>query len=617
MIVLGVKYWQHDTGASIAFERNGSLVVHAITEARLNRYKSSHRFPFLSIDYCLKAAGLDSLKQVDVLALESYTHNWPSKFSSQLPINKTDNRMFDSDEGRFYDGNFATSLLYEQSSLLQHRKWQPIPHVTAHAASAYYVSPFDKAAILSFDASTNIFAGEGLTISQIDGYGYDGPLVHNGRVINPMFDQSQFYNGAWSFNWLTRKMGFSKFGAGKTMALAAFRARFPKRDILEIPKDRYFDFLISHQFPMAKLQALAAFDAKTAPGGVEALISDYWVNLAREVQDALEEDMLHLVALARRKAGSDNLCLAGGVALSCVGNRRILDENPGIRMFIQPAASDEGIALGCALAGYHANGGTKRQVMDTAYLGVANDRSQLAAKLDRWGLKHRPAGVQDVARLIADGSIIGRCFGASEYGPRALGNRSILADPRRADYVRKLNAEIKHRESFRPFAPSVLWEKTQLYFDMPVEGPFMIMAAQVRPEMRDRLPAITHVDGSSRPQTVRREQNPDYYDLIKAFGDLTGLYVLVNTSFNNDGEPIVETYEDAVISLCLTGLDYLYVDGVLVEPPADRAGLAKRLSAERADAIERAYKQSSERHCNMDAWRRLEQQLRADGIALP
>lgn len=616
MIVLGVKYWQHDTGASIAFERNGSLVVHAITEARLNRYKSSHRFPFLSIDYCLKAAGLDSLSQVDVLALEAFTHNWPSRLTSQLPLSKTENRIYDPLDNRFYDGHIVTSILCEQSSLLRHRNWKPIPHVSAHAASAYYVSPFDKAAIVCFDASTNLFAAEGLGIRLIDGYGYDGPLVHNGEVINQGFNEHQFYNGAWPFNFTTRKMGFSKFGAGKTMALAAYRDRFPKRDILGISKNRYFDFLISHQHAMVKLGDIPEFDAKTAPGGTNALVSEFWVNLAREVQDALEEDMLHLTAIARRKAGSDNLCLAGGVALSCVGNRRILDENPGIRMFIQPAASDEGIAFGCALAGYHESGGTKRQVMDTAYLGVANDRSQLAAKLDRWRLKHRPVAVEEVARLIADGSIIGRCFGASEYGPRALGNRSILADPRRADYVRKLNAEIKHRESFRPFAPSVLWEKTQLYFDMPVEGPFMIMAAQVRPEMRDRLPAVTHVDGSSRPQTVRREQNPDYYDLIKAFGDLTGLYVLVNTSFNNDGEPIVETYEDAVISLCLTGLDFLYVDGLLVEPPADRAGLAKRLSAERADAIERSYNQSTQRHCNMDVWRQFEQQFRIDGIPL-
>lgn len=616
MIVLGVKYYQHDTGASIAFERNGSLVVHAITEARLNRYKSSHRFPFLSIDYCLKAAGLDSLKQVDVLALEAFTHNWPGQLTSQLPLSKTDNRFFDQLENRFYDGSNTTSILCEQSALLQHKNWKPISHVMAHAASAYYVSPFDKAAIVSFDAATNLFAAEGLNIRLVDGYGYDAPLVHNGEVINPAFDEHQFYNGAWPFNFTTRAMGFSKFGAGKTMALAAYRHRFPKRDILGITKNRYFDFLISHQHALRKLTEIQPFDAKATPGGVDALISEFWVNLAREVQDALEEDMLHLAAIARRKAGSDNLCLAGGVALSCVGNRRILDENPGIRMFIQPAASDEGIAFGCALAGYHAAGGTKRQVMDTAYLGVPNDRSQLTAKLDRWGLKHRPAEVQDVARLIADGSIIGRCFGASEYGPRALGNRSILADPRRADYVRKLNAEIKHRESFRPFAPSVLWEKTQLYFDLPVEGPFMIMAAQVRPEMRDRLPAVTHVDGSSRPQTVRREQNPAYYDLIKAFGDQTGLYVLVNTSFNNDGEPIVETYEDAVISLCLTGLDYLYVDGVLVEPPADRAGLAKRLSAERSDAIERSYQQLTERHCDMNVWRQLEAQFRTDGIPL-
>ena len=617
MIVLGIKYWQHDTGAAIIWESNGSLHVRAIAEARLNRFKNSHRFPFLSIDYCLKAAGLISLDQVDVLALESFTHKWPGSKSSQIPLNRENNNLFDAAEGRAYDVNAVTSLLCEQSSVLRHKRWIAVPHVLAHAASAYYASPFDKAAVLIVDAATNIYGANALIVDHIDGYGYDGPLIHNGQIINPDFDDTQFYSGDWTFNFATRAMGFSKFGAGKTMALAAFRDRFPRRSILDIPKERYFDFLISHRYAMGKLQQITRFDAKRSPGGVEGLVSEYWVNLAREVQDALEEDMLHLAATARRKAESSSLCLAGGVALSCVANRRIHDENPYAKIFIQPAASDEGIAMGCALAGYYQHGGRKRWTMDHAYLGVPNNRARLEGLLDQCGLKYRSADAGEVAKLIADGSIVGRCFGSSEYGPRALGNRSILADPRRADYVRKLNAEIKHRESFRPFAPSVLWEKTQLYFDMPVEGPFMIMAAQVRPEMRERLPAITHVDGSSRPQTVRREQNPDYYDLIEAFGDLTGLYVLVNTSFNNDGEPIVETYEDAVISFCLTGLDYLYVDGLLVEPPSDRAGLAKRLSGERAADIEQAYQKLTTRHCDMAKWREIEKQLRGDGIAMP
>lgn len=617
MIILGVKYYQHDTGAAIVFERNGSLQVHAISEARLNRFKSSHRFPFLAIEYCLRAAGLDSLDQVDGLALESYTHRWPGQMTSQVPISKADNRVFDGLENRFFDANNVTTLLCEQSALLRHKNWTPIDHVLAHAASTYYPSPFEKAAILSFDASTNIFAAEGLNLDLVDGYGYDGPLVHNRQVVTPVFNEHQFYSGAWIFNFATRAMGFSKFGAGKTMALAAFRDRFPRRDILGIPKERYFDFLISHQLGMMKLGEFPAFDAKTAPGGVDALVSEFWVNLAREVQDALEEDMLHLASISRRKAGSDNLCLAGGVALSCVANRRVLDSNPDGAIFIQPAASDEGIPLGCALAGYYMRGGTKRWTMDHAYLGVANDRERLESVIARADLVYRQTDHHRVAQLIAEGKIIGRCFGASEYGPRALGNRSILADPRRPDYIRKLNAEIKHREGFRPFAPSVLKEKAHLYFDLPVEGPYMIMAARVLPEMREHIPAVTHVDGSSRPQTVRRDQNSSYYDLIEAFGDITGVYLLLNTSFNNDGEPIVETYEDAIISYCLTGLDYLYVDGLLVDPPADRAGLARRLMAEREEGIESAYKRLTQKHSDMEHWRAVETQLRNDGVAMP
>jgi len=217
-------------------------------------------------------------------------------------------------------------------------------------------------------------------------------------------------------------------------------------------------------------------------------------------------------------------------------------------------------------------------------------------------LPFHPAPVEEVARLIADGKIIGRCFGASEYGPRALGNRSILADPRRADMVERLNREIKHREGFRPFAPSCLWERANEYFDMPVEGPFMIMAAQVRESVRGIIPAASHVDGSSRPQTVRRDQNPEYYDLIKAFGDLTGVYVLINTSFNDNEEPIVETYEDALIGLVTTNLDYLYVDGLLVARPTRPGPLVQQLKEERNHRLSIAYGSLIDRFCDRATW---------------
>ncbi len=603
MLVLGVKYWQHDTGAAIVCERNGRLEVVAICEARLNRYKNSHRFPFLAIQYCLDAVGAE-MKDVDVLALESFTYKWPRTQKTQVPLNINGGKSL-------FDADHEHTLLSEQSFLLRHPNVHIVPHVVAHGASAFYMSPFERAAVLSIDAATNIFAGNGSELSLIDGFGYDGPLYRGGKIVNYDFNDRQFPSGDWLYNIVTRKLGFSKFGAGKTMALAAFAHRFERRSYLDINPFRFFDFLISHEAALARLGQMQAFDAKADPLGVEGLVSERWVNIAREAQQALEEDMFHLADLTRARTGIRDLCIAGGVGLSCVINRKILDRGPG-GLFVQPAASDEGIALGVALDGYYAKGGKQRTRMEHAYLGRSNRTADLPGLLDRLGLAWSRTSNAEVARLLADGKIIGRCHGASEYGPRALGNRSILADPRRADFVRRLNSEIKHREGFRPFAPSVHADKAHLYFDLPVEGPFMIVAAQVRAEMQAKLPAITHVDGSSRPQTVRRDQNADYYDLIEAFGAITGTYVLLNTSFNNDGEPIVETYEDATISFCLTNLDFLTVDGLLVAPPADRKALAERLIRSRTEAIEARYEELTSRYCDFDTWAQIHEAILAE-----
>ena len=603
MLVLGVKYWQHDTGAAVIYEREGHLQIVAICEARLNRYKNSHRFPFLAIQYCLDAVGA-TMKDVDVLALESFTFKWPTLQKTQVPVViNGGNTLFDADHRH--------SILAEQSFLLRHPRVHVVPHVFAHGASAFFMSPFERAAVLSIDAATNIFAGNGTTLSLIDGFGYDGPLYRGGNVVNYDFNDRQFPSGDWLYNFVTQKLGFSKFGAGKTMALASFAHQFERRNYLDINPGRFFDFLISHSSALARLGQITPFDLKQDPRGIEGLVSERWVNIAREAQEALEEDMLHLTDLARMRAGTKDLCIAGGVGLSCVINRKIIDRGRG-GLFVQPAASDEGIALGVGLAGYYAHGGKLRTAMQNAYLGHANRTDRLKPLLDGIGLSYRPGTHAYVARLLADGKIGGRCHGASEYGPRALGNRSILADPRRADFVRRLNSEIKHREGFRPFAPSVHADKAHLYFDLPVEGPFMIVAAQVLPEFKSKLPAITHVDGSSRPQTVRRDQNPDYYDLIQAFGDLTGVYVLVNTSFNNDGEPIVETYEDAVISFCLTNLDFLVIDGVLIEPPHDRKALADRLMRARAESIEARYEELTARYCDFDIWSQIHETILGD-----
>jgi carbamoyltransferase len=368
------------------------------------------------------------------------------------------------------------------------------------------------------------------------------------------------------------------------MALAAYGGRHPKVDHLDIAASRrqFGDIVISHEAACDRLEALIeeAWNENASRQAIDPM-SERGINICREGQAVLQEEMLHLARVAREKTGSRRLCLAGGVALSCVTNRYLYDNAGFDDMFIQPAASDEGIALGCALHGYHlARGGKRRAHMTTSYLGRANDTGRLEATLERYNLSYRRAGAGEIAGLLARGKIVGRVAGAAEYGPRALGNRSILADPRDPEMRDRINRDIKHRELFRPFAPSCHEDKRERYFDLPMRSPFMIMACQVRQDMRETLPSVLHVDGSSRVQTVTREQNEGYWELIEEFGKLTGIYVLLNTSFNDRGEAIVESYEDAIVSFCSCGLDYLYVDGYLVEPPPHADILKSRLAEE-------------------------------------
>ena len=280
-------------------------------------------------------------------------------------------------------------------------------------------------------------------------------------------------------------------------------------------------------------------------------------------------------------------------------------------VYIQPAASDEGLPLGCALYGYYDKGGTVRHHMSDAYLGVPNDPATLPAVLDKWQLKSSTASVQEIAQLLADGKIIGRVAGGSEYGPRALGNRSILADPRPADMKDRLNAEIKHREGFRPFAPSCLEDNIPDFFQSPAKSPFMVIAGTVRDGERDKVPVVTHADGSCRVQTVNPDQNKKYYELIEAFGKLTDCPVLTNTSFNDRDEPIVETYDDAASCLLRTGLDALCIEGQLVERTAVTPSLTSEQHLKTTTArVDTEYTDLIERFCNVETYVNLASELK-------
>jgi carbamoyltransferase len=297
----------------------------------------------------------------------------------------------------------------------------------------------------------------------------------------------------------------------------------------------------------------------------------HWEDLAWRVQDDTETVLLDRARWLRETTGARNLCIAGGVGLNCVANGRIVREAGFDNVWIQPAAGDDGIAIGCAYYGYlNVLKRPRSFVIDDAYFGVSctgdAEREALARWLVRLETKRTVSGdiCADAARLLAEGNVFGWFQGRSEFGPRALGNRSIIADPRDAAMKDKLNKRVKHRQAFRPFAPVVLAERAAEIFEGDEESPFMLVAKKVRPAWRDKIPAVVHVDGTARVQTVRERQNPRLYQLLKEFETITGVPVLVNTSFNVKGEPIVETPRDALDCFLTTGIDYLALHDTLI-----------------------------------------------------
>jgi carbamoyltransferase len=318
----------------------------------------------------------------------------------------------------------------------------------------------------------------------------------------------------------------------------------------------------------------------------------HWEDLAWRVQRDVEDVLLERARRLAASTGSRRLAMAGGVALNCVANGRLLLEGPFEELFVQPAAGDDGIALGCALYGDAVlRGHGRRWRMEHAYLGAPYDEARVADALRGFGTRlalarRRPADLaEETADLLAAGRVVGWFQGGSEFGPRALGNRSILADPRDTGMRDRVNARVKHRQAFRPFAPVVLAERAREWFEIPVDSPYMLLAGRVRPEMRSRVPAIVHVDGTARVQTLRRETNPRLYALIEAFARRTGVPLLLNTSFNDRGEPLVETPQNAVDCFLGTELDALAIhDRLLVKRGAWRLlrPLGRRLRRVRA-----------------------------------
>jgi len=557
MIALGINYSQmHDSSACIV--RDGKILF-AVAEERLSRVKHDACFPALAIRACLEFANVrpDELdfvcqgwsaprvgflhdlrnyasgkQQVDSRALLNTTRHFLSMWHQRGGENRF-RQLFGTAKGRF----------------------RFVDHHLAHAISAYSFSGFDETAVLVLD-------GRGAWEATSLWHGRAGNLEHVWTIPWPN-SLGLFYAQ------FTQYLGFQPYSdEWKVMGLAPYGE--PGLNLREfiIPDDN--PYRVASQLLIGRDSApSAAIEARLGPKRApESEIGPRHKNLAFAVQDACEQAMMTLARAAVGKTGCRNLCLAGGVALNSKANGKILASGIVDRIFIQPAAGDDGVCLGAALAPY-LDGGGKLPVarMRHAYLGPASSDAEIEKALETYKLRATrmtdPAGT--AAEMLANGKILGWFQGRMEFGPRALGSRSILADPRDPEMNAKVNNAVKFREWWRPFAPSLLAEAADQYLESSTDSPFMVLTAQVKPEKRGVIPSVTHVDGSARPQTVERDVNPLYWRLINEFGQRTGVPVVMNTSFNLRGEPIVCTPTDAVRTFFSSGMDALVIGSFVVE----------------------------------------------------
>jgi len=556
MISLGFNYSQmHDSSACIV--RDGELLF-AVAEERISRIKHDAGFPRLAIRACLDFAKLRA-DQLDFVC-----QGWPAPHS-----------VFAADLKCFLSGQYPATYLNVLNSArlyasMAHRnggfrsftnyfgptraKMRFVDHHLAHAISAYSYSGLDNAAVVVMD-------GRGAWEASSIWYGHGGRLDHVLTIPWPN-SLGLFYAQ------FTQYLGFMpNSDEWKVMGLAPYG--HPGINLNEFISLNHESYLVNAQLLLERSNGSSAIAKRLGPERTpESEIDETFKNVAFAVQDACEVAMLALVKLATQKTNCRNVCLAGGVALNSKANGKIQASGIVDHIFVQPAASDDGVALGAVLAPYLDNGGRlPMRPLRHAYLGPEFADGEIEKALRTYKL--RAVKLDNVAAttadLLASGKIIGWFQGRMEFGPRALGGRSILADPRDPEMNAKVNNAVKFREWWRPFAPSMLREVAGEYLEHACDSPFMILTNPVRPEKRGIIPSVTHVDGSARPQTVEKDINPLYWDLINEFGKRTGVPVVMNTSFNLRGEAIVNTPTDAVRTFFSSGMDALVIGSYLVE----------------------------------------------------
>ncbi|NQS99170.1 MAG: carbamoyltransferase [candidate division Zixibacteria bacterium] len=585
MDILGISAFYHDSAACLV--RDGEIFA-AAQEERFSRKKHDYRWPQNAIEYCLKEGGLKG-SELDYVVfydkpflkferlLESYLTYAPKGFASFLkamPIwlkQKLWMKYFISKEL-----DFEGKILFPE-------------HHESHAASAFYPSPFQEAAFITTDG-----VGEWTTTSF--GMGRDNALEIMAEIKFPhslglLYSAFTYYTGFKVNSGEYKIMGLAPYGEPKYVQAILDNLVDLKEDGSFKLNQKYFNYSVGLTMTNRKFNKLFG----GLPRKPETLLTQKQMDLARSVQVVTEEVMMRMARHVRKETGMKNLCLAGGVALNCVANGILLREKVFDRIWIQPAAGDAGGALGAALYVWYRYLGNPRKanpekdMQSGSYLGPVFSDDEIQKYIDDNKIPHRRVSDGELPQLVAEiltrGKVVGWFNGRMEFGPRALGSRSIIGDARSKEMQSLMNLKIKFRESFRPFAPSILRERVSNYFEMEVESPYMLLVAPIKEDKRvpmteeqqklfgiDKLnvprsevPAITHIDYSARVQTVSREDNPEYYDMIGKFEEMTGCPVIINTSFNVRGEPIVCSPAHAYLCFMRTNMDYLVMGNFILD----------------------------------------------------
>ncbi len=598
MIILGISAFYHDSASAII--KDGEILA-ASQEERFTRKKQDSSFPLNSVKWALEETGL-SLCEFDAIVfydkpllkferlLETYYVNAPKGFKSFLSFAPV----------WIKEKLFLKSLIRKQLKLidknLDFKKTKLLfsDHHLSHSASAFFPSPFEESAILTIDgvgewSTATIMHGKDNKIKELK-------VLNFPHSVGLLYSAFTYYLGFKVNSGEYKLMGFAPYGNKDSRQTQEF-INLIKQEIVKIKSDGsiflnqdYFDYATGLKMTNnKKWEKLFGFPRRVPEGEIKQV----HCNLAMAIQNVTEEIVLKMAKEAKKLTNSKNLCLAGGVALNCVANGKLLKENVFENIWIQPASGDAGGALGCALAVYHLYFEKERVVekkdkMKGSYLGPEFSSTESEKMLKKFKpvfkkFENFEELCEKTAELLNQGNAIGWHQGKMEWGPRALGNRSILGDARNPEMQKKLNLKIKYRESFRPFAPSVLAENSSDFFELSTDSPYMLLVADVLQKRRNKLPenfpnldlkeklyfqrsdvpAITHLDFSARVQTVHKDTNPKYWTLINKFKELTGFGLVVNTSFNVRGEPIVCTPVDSYKCFMNTEMDYLVIENML------------------------------------------------------